>query len=304
MRDDKGRLILDGYPKLDDYIIGRKKKIWLSHDGHKYLFKGGSSNYEIYAELIACELAKQCGFSTAFYDLAFLDGESGVLTPSFLKLGDIIIGGEQYLSNARVIARNNNMSMDFKENSIDNIMNAISIQESDNDLAEVIFFRLLQMWCFDLSIMESDRNSTNWSIIKSISGNVFLAPIYDCSTMCMMNNDVFSLYSNLRSDYQVYNIIDSIQYSLKINNNSSNNLYEDFGFLCDAFPNEVLDILQCLFNINVYKAIDDINNRISNEMNGSFEIPYFIGSWINRVIKIRLETLRSIFENSKRKRLI
>lgn len=303
MRDDKGRIILNDYKRVNDYIAGRKKKIWLSKDGKKYLFKTGGSNYEIYAELIACELAKQCGFSTAFYDLAILDGESGVLTPSFLKPGNIIIGGDQYFSNVRNVAVQNNMCFDFRKNSIDNILSAVAINESGyDDIAEIILFRLLQLWSFDLAIMESDRNSTNWSLIRNVNGFLTLAPIYDCSTMCMLNNDVYSLQSNLRSEFQIYNIIDSIQYSLKLRNDGVDNMYDDFSFLCYSFPNEMYDIIECLCKMDVYKAIDNINSRISSEMNsGSFEIPYFIGTWVNKLIKFRLETLKSIFENTKKK---
>lgn len=306
-RDKEGRLIVDDYEKLDDYIIGRKKKIWLSKDGKKFLFKGGGTNYEIYAELISYELAKQCGFQSAFYDLAILDGVTGVLTPSFLKKGDIIISGEQYLNNARSIAIQNNLNMNFKENSIENILNAIAIQEGNvGDISEIILFRLLELWCFDLAIMESDRNNTNWSLIRNMNGDISLSPIYDCSTMCMMNNDVEAIVSSLtcsRDINTLYNLIDSIKYSLKINNNSSNNLYEDFAFICNSFPNEIEDMMYCMKNIDVMTAINNIETRINNETtNGKFEYPRYISFWLNKVITARLETMKSILKNNKPKR--
>ena len=308
VRDDKGRLILDGYKKIDDYIIGRKKKVWLLIDGCKYLFKTGGTNFEIYAELISCEFAKQCGFDSAFYDLAILDGEVGVITPSFLKKGDIIISGERYLENARVIAEQNNLGMSFRENSIENILNAVAIQEGRlEDIPEVILLELLQLWCFDLAIMESDRNSTNWSFIRNIDGYLFLAPIYDCSTMAMMNNDIeanLSCLSSFMGRNKLYNLIDSVTYSLKINNNDSGNFYVDFESICYFFPNEVEDILFCLSRIDVDSAIESINLRINSEISdGNFEIPYFIGSWLKLTINTRLETMRSILKNSKGKQL-
>ena len=305
-RDKEGRLIIDDYEKLNDYIIGRKKKIWLSKDGKKYLFKGGSTNYEIYAELLSYELAKQCGFKCAFYDLAILDGTTGVLTPSFLKKGDIIISGEHYLNNAHGIAVQNNLKMTFKENSIENIINAIAIQEGNaEDIAEIILFRLLEMWCFDLAIMESDRNSTNWSLIRNIKGNISLAPIYDCSTMCMMNNDIESIVTNLSSSRDMntfYNLIDSIKYSLKINNSSTENLYDDFTFICKAFPNEIEEILYRMKNINVVDAINNVETRINNEtIDGKFEYPRYVSYWLNKTINARLETMNKIFENANKK---
>ena len=240
MRDKEGRLLLDNCSKINDYISGRKKKTWLIMNGKKFLFKSGGSNYEVYAELISCELAKQCGFSTAFYDIAIMNGETGVLTPSFLNRGDIIISGDQYLNNARSVAFQNNFNMDFRKNSIDNVLSAVSILESGyDDIAEVILFRLLQLWCFDLAIMESDRNNTNWSLIKNINGYVTLAPIYDCSTMCMLNNDISSFKSCLRNESQIFSIINSIQYSLKLRTESLDNLFYDFEFLCVSFPDEM-----------------------------------------------------------------
>ena len=306
LRDDKGRLLLDEYQKLDDYIIGRKKKIWLLNDKKKYLFKTGGSNYEIYAELISCELARQCGFPSAFYDLAILDGDTGVLTPSFLKKGDIIISGDQYLNNARVISLQNNLNMSFRENSIENILNAVAIQEGHlDDVPEVILFRLLELWCFDLAIMESDRNNTNWSLIRNINGNISLAPIYDCSTMCMMNNNIESILSGLSyfmCDNKLYNLIDSIKYSLKVSNNSSDNFYENFESICKSFPNEVEEIMYCLERIDVLSAIDNINSRIN--VNNSFEFPLSVGFWLNKAISARLKTMRAILENTKSKRLV
>ena len=304
LRDNIGRLLLDECQKLDDYIIGRKKKIWLLDDKKKYLFKTGGSNYEIYAELISCELARQCGFPSAFYDLAILNGETGVLTPSFLKKGDIIISGEQYLNNARVIALQNNLNMNFKENSIENILNAVAIQEGHlDDAGEIILFRLLELWCFDLAIMESDRNSTNWSLIRNINGYISLAPIYDCSTMCMMNNNIESILSSLSffiGDNKLFDLIDSIMYSLKINNDSSNNFYEDFEFICKSFPNELEDIMYNLERIDVLSAIDNVNARIGN----SFEFPSYIVFWLNKAISARIKTMRGILENSKGKKLV
>lgn len=307
LRDKEGRLILDNYQKLNDYITGRKKKVWLSNEtGKKFLFKTGGTNYEIYAELISCELARQCGFLSAFYDLAILNGETGVVTPSFLKKGDIIISGEQYLNNARIIALQNNLNINFKENSIDNILNAVAIQEGClDDIAEIIMFRLFELWCFDLAIVESDRNSTNWSIIRNINGYISLAPIYDCSTMCLMNNDVeayvsSSSLSGFMGANKLYNLIDSAEYSLKISNTSNGNFYEDFEYLCKFFPNEMENIMHCLDKIDVSAAVSTVEARINgDEGDNDFKFPWYVESWLNKVIKIRLETMRCILNNSK-----
>ena len=113
MKDELGRIVLDNYLPLNHYTTGRKEKIWLINDGQKYLFKTGATNYEILAELIAEKLAKQCGFPTAEYRFAIYKGKTGVVTPSFLKKGEIIITGDEYITHAKEIAKQNNINLDF-----------------------------------------------------------------------------------------------------------------------------------------------------------------------------------------------
>lgn len=299
-RDNQGRILLDDYQKLNNYITGRKEKVWLKKDGKKFLFKTGASNFEIFAEIISSELAQQCGFRTAFYDFAILDGKSGVITPSFLNMGDMIISGEKYLQNASEIALQNNLYMDFRKNSIENILNAVALQENQN--IDDIMSQLIRMWCFDLAIMESDRNKTNWSIIKKMNGNVELAPIYDCSTMARMNTDIDNIVSNLRYEQQIYSIIDSIKYSLVIHSTGNENFYEDLGFLCTTFPSEMEEIIDCLQSINVFEAIKKIEDRVNNDLeNKNFKIPRNISFWLNKVIGIRVNMMKCILENSKSK---
>lgn len=303
-RDAQGRIILDEYKKIDDHIIGRKEKIWLEKDDKKYLFKTGASNYEIYAEMIASEMAKQCGFRTAEYDLAILNGKTGIVTPSFLKRGDLIISGEDYLMYANNIAIQNNFETNFKENSIENILNAIALQEAANNIDrnfDTIIGRLIEMWCFDIAIMESDRNKTNWSIIKKMNGTIELAPIYDCSTMARLNTDIETLIRNIRHEYQIYDVIDSIQYSLKIRNNKETNFYEDFQYLCECFPNELQEIMYSIEQIDVEKAIDTIQNRINDDLEEkNFEIPYNIKLWLNKTINIRIDTMKKILKKTEK----
>ena len=127
MKDELGRIVLDNYLPLNHYTTGRKEKMWLIKDGQKYLFKTGATNYEILAELIAEKLAKQCGFPTAEYRFAIYKGKTGVVTPSFLKKGEIIITGDEYITHAKEIAKQNNINLDFKGNTVENILNACAL---------------------------------------------------------------------------------------------------------------------------------------------------------------------------------
>ncbi len=294
-RDSLGRIQLDDFTPLNNNIIGRKEKIWLSKNGERYLFKCGASNYEIYAELIAEELAHQCGFETAKYELATYKGKTGVVTPSFLRFGDIIISGDKYLSNAKDIAIQNNINLDFSENNIENIMNAFAFQDPNSDISELML-ALMKIFCFDLVIMESDRNKTNWSVIRSRNGIIKLAPIYDCSTMARMNTDIDSLVNNLSNSNQVFNITDSIKFDLKINNQSSDNFFEEFEKLCEMFPNELTIIMDGIKNIDTDMAIKRVEDRINNDLEQkNFEIPYNVKFWLRKSIMTRKIDMQNIY---------
>ena len=295
-RDEYGRIILDDWDILNDYIIGRKEKIWLEKDKKKYLFKCGASNYEILAEMIASELAKQCGFPTAEYDFATINNKTGVVTPSFLKMGDIIISGEKYLKDADEIAIQNNFPYNFKDNSVKNIYESILMLDGKTDNIDAILTEILQLWCFDLVIMESDRNKTNWSIIRNGTGNARLAPIYDCSTMSRMNTDIDGLVKNLRSPNQIYNIIDSIQYSLLIHDNTDCNFYRDFEYLCKSFPDKITTIIEKIKKINVDEAIETIEQRINEgKENKVFQVPNSVRWWLSTTIDLRRKDMINIY---------
>ena len=94
----------------------------------------------------------------------------------------------------------------------------MALQDPNSDIFGILK-SLFQMFCFDLLILESDRNKTNWSMIRDINGNLRVAPIYDCSTMARLNTDVESLVKRIYSIDQIYNITDKINFSLKLTNN-------------------------------------------------------------------------------------
>ena len=293
MKDKYGRIILDSYIPLNHYTTGRKEKIWLMNGEQKYLFKTGATNYEILAELIAEKLAKQCNFLTAEYRLATYQGKTGVVTPSFLKKGEIIITGDEYITHAKEIAKQNNIHLEFKGNSVENILNACALQDTNADLNKIMF-QLLTIFCFDLTIMESDRNLTNISIIKDLKGNIKIAPIYDCSTMARMNTNIDSLVSNLRDDSQVYNITDNIQYTLKLTDDDDLNFMNEFSKLCGMFPKEVSTIMEGIKKIDVDNAIDEVEKEINNS------VPYSVRYWLRKSIMNRKQDLNNIYNKSVR----
>ena len=93
----------ESYTILDGQLRGRKPKFKVVKDGQVYIFKYGAINNEIYAELIAEQLGLQVGINMAHYELASYGNTIGLLTPSFLKPGQLIISSDYLKENMQRI---------------------------------------------------------------------------------------------------------------------------------------------------------------------------------------------------------
>ena len=300
IRDNEGRIILDNLKLVDNYVEGRKPKVWLTDGVKLYLFKMHAINYENYAELIASELAKQCDLSTATYDLAIYKGQTGIVTTSFLKSNEIIISGEEILSDGIKLAKRNNLGMTL-DNSLDNIVTALNLRYSFTNINEIIY-SLISMWCFDILISESDRNSRNWSIISNKSG-IKLAPIYDCSTMAFLNNDISSYIKGMHSYSTILNMLDSLKLSMHYRGElSDESIFVEFEALCKQNLEYVCPIIENLLKINVDEAIKAIEKRHNLNKLGDkeFEIPPMINIWVSKIIELRKKYMINILKRTLR----
>lgn len=296
VRNEMGILVLDDFNKVIKNEVGRKQKNWLENNGKEYLFKTGASNYEIFAEVISAELAHQCNLSTADYDVAVYNGHIGVVTPSFLKPGDIILSGEDLFKYAKLFSPESKFN-----NSIDNIVDMLKLCTSRDYDIEKIKEELTKIWLFDGLICESDRNFSNWSII--INGNeIRVAPIYDCSTMCRMNNDINSLVRNVRDEHDIISMVSSIKFQLKRKQEDKDDDFLDaFQCFCKEEPLMAKQFINSLDMIDVNRAIETIEKRMNGDGNNLFQIPWEINFWINKILKTRIEILRSIYNYSVEK---
>lgn len=289
-----GIIILDEFKRLSKDEVGRKQKFWLEYNNKEYLFKTGASNYEIFAEVISAELAHQCNLDTADYDIAIYNGYVGVVTPSFLREGDIILSGEDLFKYAKLFSPETKF-----DNSIDSIVQMLKLCTSRDYDIEKIRLQLTKTWLFDGLICESDRNFSNWSII--INGNdIRVAPIYDCSTMCRMNNDISSLVRTVRDEQDINSMINSIKFQLRRKvTDKDDDFITSFSNFCVEEPLLAEQFIELLNNIDCGKAINNIENRMNKDNESSFEIPWECNFWINKILKIRIEVLKSIYICSK-----
>lgn len=297
MKRENGYLILTDFKVLDNFKKGRKKKEWLEKDGKVYLFKTGASNYEIWAELIASEIIKQCGYDAAEYDVALYGGEVGVISPNFLKSNETIISGDVILDFYRKILLENNRSTDDLNN-IESIMNAMKYYTKDRIERSALFEKLVFLWSFDNLFFESDRNPTNWSIIKDeVTEDYRFSPIYDSSTICRFNNNVTDLLNNARFNGDLNNLFKDITPQLYFSKKEKgNHFFKTFNNLTKNNPQLAKKIITALNKINIEKAITTIENRLNyNSIGKKVKFPWAAKMILEKVvIDDRLDILNSV----------
>lgn len=295
-----GYLIVTEYKELEKYIKGRKEKKWIEIAGKTYLFKTGSINYETLAELISSEIIKQCGYEAAEYDVAYVGGQFGLLSPNFLKEGETIISGDNLLEFYRKVLLENDKPIG-NLNSIQSIIGALKYFSNNKIKEDEIFEKLAFLWCFDNLFLESDRNPTNWSIIENgINGEYRFAPIYDSSTICRFNNNIKDIVDRLRFSGDVNYLFKDINPQLKFYENEENNhFFETFKKFVSTYPKTAEKIMKALNKINIEKAIKDIEEKLNTNSNKEVRIPWEAQYIIDKVvINYRLPIMNEIWEKS------
>lgn len=275
----------DTYKILQEKLDGRKPKYVLLKDGKKYIYKFGSINLEIVAELLAEKIGLQVGINMAHYTMAAADAEIGVLSPSFLEDGELLIQSnefKEYMSDLipeRIL----------RVNTIKNLITAISMSGIDID-EDKTAYDLIQRWCFYNLILESDKNATNIALIKNNQKKWRLSPDYDNSSMCQLNKNINGIISSLSYSNEIYSYIDNIKCSLLYTDEAGEDFIDQFEILCKEHPQIVSSVLQNFENIDVYKAVDEVeqDNGIKLETNTAF--------WVRKCIGIRLSDMKAAFQ--------
>jgi len=86
---------------LNPEAMGSKDKFWFNKPGeeHLYLFKYGRENTgEVWAEKVACGIAKKMGIPCAEVNLASFQGVTGTASKIFLSSDEILMHGNELMS--------------------------------------------------------------------------------------------------------------------------------------------------------------------------------------------------------------
>lgn len=284
-------IIDDSYTILADKLRGRKPKFKLKKDGKTYIYKFGSLNNEILAELIAEQLGIQAGIEMAHYQVAQYKNTIGVLTDYFLKPTEFILSSDNLKTNVQAIYDENNIKFDIRDNTIANIVAAATTYDNRVN-AEQLTLDLMLRWCFYGLIMESDKNETNIAFIKGYNP-LKLTPDYDNSSMAALDRNIQNIIDSLIQGQSLYGFTDNFKANLKINEQDTGNFFVDFANFCKKYTTQSEICMQKLNNINIeeaFTAVEKINN---------VQIPWDVQFWVSKTITSRLEDMNNIYNQNK-----
>jgi len=280
----------NSYKKVDFILRGKKPKFKLAKDEKNYIFKYGAINYEIWSELIAEQLGLQVGIDMAHYELAKFGSIYGVLTNYFYEADELIISSDKLKEAVEPIFIENNIDANLKFNSIYSIIQACCIYDPNIDYKKLTN-DLLKRWAFYGLIMESDKNATNIAFIRGNNG-LRISPDFDNSSMARMNENINDFLSAMKSGYNIYSLTDNIVNNFNISSNDSVLFLDTFKNSINVYSKEFAEIMNCFQNINIEKAIYDVE-----KING-VEVPWEVGSWLSIAIGRRHEDMKYIYNHS------
>lgn len=279
------------YTIFDDKLRGRKPKFKLQKNNQMYIYKYGSVNNEIWAELIAEQLGLQAGIEMAHYQLATYKDTIGVITNYFLKSTELIISSDKLKEATQLILAENNINTNLRENTILNIVQAASIYDNEIDTEELTT-ELMKRWVFYGIIMESDKNATNLGFIKGENG-ISLTPDYDNSSMAGLNKNIQNNIDSLRRGQTIYHYTDNIKNHLQITEKDTGYFIGDFKNFVEKYPIIAQKCMESFNNINVEEAMENV------EIINDTQIPWNIKYWVNKAVNSRLNDMRNIYEKTK-----
>lgn len=171
--------------------LGNKYKIWYHDSASRHvLFKEGRPNTgENWAEKIACELAALIGVPHAHYEFARYGERAGVVTESVVEAGARLVHGNELLASS-VGSYPDAEAKEFRRRE-HTLRRVVAYLKASSDklgppsgfahtnqiitgLDVFVGYLMLDAW-----IANQDRHDQNWGLVRTASGNSFLAATFD-----------------------------------------------------------------------------------------------------------------------------
>lgn len=200
-----------------------------SYRNETYFYKYSNSKYvNPYNELVAEELAKDCGIPCANYDLAILNSYKGVLSKNFEKENTKYIDGSdlfyEYTSEtSRDVFNNIEDIWDVLEYYCYNYTNKKGI-------VQYLMKKIIDIYLFDIILCHCDRHLKNWKIMK-YDDNIDIAPLYDNERILadyVDNNDgLVSMGMSLDYCNSCESLLESIKQFQKVSSKEFTNIIKE-----------------------------------------------------------------------------
>lgn len=282
-------------------LNGQREKFWFYYDNKKYLFKKqGNQSDDIYAEVVANEIAETLEIPSAKYTLAQFNNELGVVTEDFIQEDERLILGVEIISEVlnKYSVENDKFLKNYgidelgvkdahnKLNNLEDIWSILDLyfkdRENKEQLVKMTMDGLLKVFLFDLLTMQGDRHIRNWGIIANEKeGTYRFAPLFDNSNICGLNR------SNTK-----------IAFAGMLNSLNKNNMLEKNQKTADQLI-QLLYHPKLLFSVSDNDIIDIKHKKRKNNMN---ILDYFISisdessiellqSYVDEILNIGIENI-------------
>ena len=222
-------------------------------DNDIYYFKE-APNRELVMELISKSIAFILGIPYLDESIAILNDKYGLLSKSYLKVGDKSYNLQSLMQNY-FYENNEEELLDYKKlaslNNLEDIWFALEDRYEDNDIVKKLIEGITNVFMFDLLLRESDRTLKNIEIIENDT-DIKLAPLYDTSSIFSDTNTKLGIDEE---DY-LKNDIDKLNKFLEYSDNSSKERFYSY--------------LETLDSIGIEKIIEETEKEnnliISNDL--------------------------------------
>ena len=188
-------------------------------DNDIYYFKE-APNRELVMELISKSIAFILGIPYLDESIAILNDKYGLLSKSYLKVGDKSYNLQSLMQNYFYENNDEEELLDYKKlaslNNLEDIWFALEDRYEDNDIVKKLMEGITNIFMFDLLLKESDRTLKNIEIIEN-GTEIKLAPLYDTSSIFSDTNTKLGIDEE---DY-LKNDIDKLNKFLEYSDNSS-----------------------------------------------------------------------------------
>ncbi len=276
-RDEEGFINLDSlnleFTEASREKVGREERLknWVNFAGTQVLLKGecmvnGKRNGSIYAELIIEELAKQAGFSSAYYDLIKINGQRGVLSKKMYqgRHGDLIslyslIGDtkiqEEYPEISDYLEVEEKLYKSLKEEGIEKSKRKQIIQDYRKQNA------------FFIMICAVDKHTENLSVFSYINPEnkqreLELSCVYDSEEALLLDTDLETLQKILKHGLGLQKNVDMLDSKISVLKGNYTSLWKNtLDTLLE--DDDVYDFVAEAYNkINIDKAIEAVEKKI------------------------------------------